>query len=101
MVNTGSATWFDFAREIVRRAGVEATVSPCATGEFAVRAERPRYSVLDNAKVTAALGAMPAWQDALERYLRAKGHAKSQALDRRRLPGIPTRRRGALRRRQQ
>ena len=76
VVNTGSATWFDFAREIVRCAGVETTVSPCATGEFAVRAERPRYSVLDNAKVTAALGAMPAWQDALERYLRAKGHAK-------------------------
>ena len=76
VVNTGSATWFDFAREIVRRAGVETTVSACATGEFAVRAERPRYSALDNAKVTAALGAMPAWQDALERYLRAKGHTK-------------------------
>ena len=101
VVNTGSATWFDFAREIVRRAGVETTVSACATGEFAVRAERPRYSALDNAKVTAALGAMPAWQDALERYLRAKGHAERQELDRRRLPGIPTRRRGALRRRQQ
>ena len=74
VVNTGSATWFDFAREIVRRAGVKADVSPCASGEFPVRAARPRYSVLDNARVTAALGAMPAWQDALERYLRSKGH---------------------------
>ena len=101
VVNAGSATWFDFAREIVRRAGVEAVVSPCATGEFAVRAERPRYSVLDNSKVTAALGAMPAWQDALERYLRARGHARSRKPDRRRLPGIPTRPRGALHRRRQ
>ena len=75
VVNTGSATWFDFAREIVRRAGVAAAVVPCATGEYPVRAERPRYSALDNAKVSAAFGAMPAWQDALERYLRSRGHA--------------------------
>ena len=74
VVNTGSATWFDFAREIVRRAGVDAAVAPCASGEFPVRAERPRYSVLDNSKASAAFGAMPAWQDALERYLRTKGH---------------------------
>ena len=75
VVNTGTATWFDFAREIVRSAGVKATISPCATGEFPVRAERPRCSALDNARVTAAFGAMPAWQDALERYLRARGHS--------------------------
>ena len=74
VVNAGSASWFEFAREIVRRAGVEAEVTPCATGEYPVRAERPRYSVLDNAKVSAAFGAMPPWQDALDRYLRARGH---------------------------
>ena len=75
VVNTGSATWFEFAREIVRRAGVEATVTPCATGEYPVRAVRPCYSALDNTKVSAALGAMPPWQDALDRYLDAKGHS--------------------------
>ena len=75
VVNTGSATWFDFAREIVRRAQVKATVTSCTTGEHPVRAARPRYSVLDNARASAAFGAMPAWQVALERYLRAKGHA--------------------------
>ena len=74
VVNSGSATWFDFAREIIRRAGVEATVTPCGTGEYPVRAARPRYSVLDNTKVSAAFGAMPPWQDALDRYLRARGH---------------------------
>ena len=74
-VNAGSATWFDFACEIIRRAGVEATVTPCATGEYPVRAARPRYSVLDNAKVSAAFGTMPPWQDALARYLHAKGYS--------------------------
>ena len=75
VVNAGSATWFDFAREIVRRARVDATVTPCATGEYPVRAARPRYSVLDNARVSAVFGAMPPWQEALERYLYAKGHS--------------------------
>ena len=74
VVNTGSTTWFEFALEIVLRAGIEATVTPCATGEYPVRAARPRFSVLDNAKVSAAFGAMPPWEDALDRYLRVKGH---------------------------
>ena len=72
VVNHGSATWFDFAREIVRIAGVEASVTPCASSDYPTRAARPRYSVLDNAKISAAFGAMPPWQDALERYLRAQ-----------------------------
>ena len=80
VVNAGTATWYDFACEIVRRAGVGATVAPCASGEFPVRAERPRYSVLDNTRASAAFGAMPAWQDALERYLRGTaGIRRTQA----------------------
>ncbi len=71
VVNDGSATWFEFAREIIRLAGVEAAVTPCSSGEYPTRAARPRYSTLDNAKVSVAFGAMPPWQDALERYLRA------------------------------
>ena len=71
VVNTGAATWYDFACEIVRRAGVEGTVVPCASGEFPAPAERPRYSALDNTRVSAAFDPMPEWQDALERYLRA------------------------------
>ena len=74
VVNSGSATWFEFACEIVRRAGIAADVAPCATGEYPVRAARPCYSVLGSAKAAAAFGAMPPWQDALERYLRAREH---------------------------
>ena len=74
VVNTGSATWFEFAREIVRRAGDEGAVVPCATVNRPTRATRPRYSALDNARVAAAFGAMPTWQDALGRYLRARGN---------------------------
>ena len=37
------------------------------------------YSALDNAKVSAAIGAMPPWQDALDGYLHAKGHLVRQS----------------------
>ena len=75
-VNSGAATWYEFARAIVRRAGVAAEVAPCASADYPTRAARPRYSALDNAKLASALGAMPPWQDALDRYLRAKGHIR-------------------------
>ena len=75
-VNSGAATWYEFARAIIRRAGVAAEVAPCASTDYPTRAARPRYSALDNAKLASALGAMPPWQDALDRYLRAKGHIR-------------------------
>ena len=74
VVNDGAATWFELAREIVRLAGVEAAVTPCSSREYPARAARPHYSVLDNTRISAAFGTMPPWWDALERYLRAKGH---------------------------
>ena len=75
-VNSGAATWYEFARAIIRRAGVAAEVAPCASADYPTRAARPRYSALDNAKLASALAAMPPWQDALDRYLRAKGHIR-------------------------
>ena len=74
VVNDGSATWFEFAREIIRLAGVEAAVAPCSSEEYVTRAARPRYSALDNTKVSDAFGTMPPCGDALERYLHAKGY---------------------------
>ena len=74
VVNSGRATWFEFAREIVRQAGVPAALTPCGTGDYPATAERPRYSVLDNDRASTGFDPMPAWQDALERYLHGKGH---------------------------
>lgn len=72
VVNSGSATWFEFARDIVRGAGIEATVTPCRSSDYPSRAARPRYSVLDNSRAAAEFGAMAPWQEALERYLHAR-----------------------------
>jgi dTDP-4-dehydrorhamnose reductase len=78
VVNSGAASWHQFAEAIIDRAGVTATVAPIPTSEFPTPARRPPYSVLANAKVEKALGrSMPAWQDALDRYLTAKGHRQT------------------------
>lgn len=68
--NTGNCTWYDFACQIFEHAGLAVAVKPIKTGEFPVKARRPRYSVLDN-KLLCRRGFTPlrAWQDALAQYL--------------------------------
>lgn len=69
-VNRGATTWHGFAAEIVRRLGADIPVRPVSTAEFPRPAPRPAYSVLDTARLEGILGrTMPAWQDALARYL--------------------------------
>jgi dTDP-4-dehydrorhamnose reductase len=74
-VNTGAVTWADFARAIVRRAGIDAQVNGCPTSEWPMVARRPAYSALDNARLAGVIGPIPSWEEALDEYLAAKGHA--------------------------
>ena len=66
VTGAGSCSWFEFAREIVARAGVDCQVEPCSTDEFPRPARRPAYSVLGSERGGPAL---PAWQDGLDAYL--------------------------------
>lgn len=75
VVNAGQATWFEFAQEIVSRAGVKAEVEPIGSHEYPTAALRPTYSVLNNGKLTRTVGPIDHWTEALDRYLIAKGHA--------------------------
>lgn len=73
-VNAGEASWCEFAARIVDRAGVAARVEPITTAEFPTPARRPPYSVLSRTRLEQTIGRpMPEWQDALDRYLVAKG----------------------------
>lgn len=74
-VNSGEATWCEFAGVIVARAGIAAEVRPVTSKDYPTVARRPAYSVLDNSKIARALGRpIPHWTEALDRYLRDKGH---------------------------
>ncbi len=44
----GEASWFDFAQEIFRAAGINQKVVPCTTEEYPRPAPRPRNSRLEN-----------------------------------------------------
>jgi dTDP-4-dehydrorhamnose reductase len=69
-VNSGHGTWHEVAAEAARLLGVPARLNPITTADVPMRAQRPRYCALDNGKLAAAGFPMPAWQDALRRWLR-------------------------------
>lgn len=73
--NTGAVSWFDFARAIVAKAGVAAEVVPCKAADWPSKARRPAWSALDNGKLAGVVGPIPSWEDALDAYLKAKGHS--------------------------
>ena len=74
LVNSGSATWYNLADYVVKKVGAKCSVLPCTSNEFPTIARRPNYSVLDNSKAVSLLGEIPHWENAVDRYLKTKGH---------------------------
>lgn len=70
--NSGDCSWFEFAREIVKGAGLAAEVRPVSTQQMARPAPRPAYSVLSAKSLQQYGVVMPTWPDALNRYLRER-----------------------------
>jgi dTDP-4-dehydrorhamnose reductase len=71
----GSCSWYEFARRIVERAGLDCDVRPCTTAEMPRPATRPAYSVLG----TERGGGVPRledWEAGLEQYLAARAPAR-------------------------
>ena len=68
----GYISWYDFACEIFRQAGVNMNVAPVTTAEYGIsKAARPFNSRLDKSKLTEqGFELLPTWQDALSRYLK-------------------------------
>lgn len=70
--NSGDCSWFEFAREIMKGAGLGTEVRPVSSQQMARPAPRPAYSVLSTKSLQQCGIVMPTWQDALERYLRER-----------------------------
>jgi dTDP-4-dehydrorhamnose reductase len=70
--NAGNCSWFEFASEIVRAAGLPTEVRPVSTQQMTRPAPRPAYSVLSSASLRRWGIVMPAWPDALQRYLKER-----------------------------
>lgn len=71
--NEGECSWYEFAREIFRQAGMdEVKVTPVSSEAFAAKAKRPANSRMSKEKLTEnGFKRLPDWQDALRRFLRA------------------------------
>lgn len=70
-VNTGAASWADVGRFVAGTLGADtALLTPTSVKDVQMRARRPVYCALSNARLVTALGRpMPDWQDAVRRYL--------------------------------
>ncbi len=68
----GYISWYDFTCEIYRLAGYTTKVVPVTTAEYGLsKAARPFNSRLDKSKLAEnGFQPLPAWQDALQRYLK-------------------------------
>ena len=69
--NEGFTNWYEFAVAIFKEAGVNVTVKPVTTAEYGVsKAARPFNSRMSKDKLDAAgFKRLPAWEDALKRYI--------------------------------
>ena len=66
----GSCSWYEFAHEIFRIAGVGVNLQPAAPDEFPAKVPRPTYSVLASTRLTQArLNTFTDWKQALQTYL--------------------------------
>lgn len=71
--NSGACSWFEFAKFIFEIAGEDVNrVVPVPTSEFATRAKRPKYSVLDGQKwLESGIEPLGPWKDSVRNLLPA------------------------------
>jgi dTDP-4-dehydrorhamnose reductase len=86
-VNSGQCTWLALAQELARRLGVEPRLTPIRMADVTMRAARPRFCALSNAKLQSVGIEMPTWQDALARYAGSINASTSHASET--LPPLP------------
>jgi dTDP-4-dehydrorhamnose reductase len=72
-VNSGRGSWYQVSQEAARLLGVIPRLQPITTEDLRLKAPRPRFCALDNRKLAATGFTMPAWEDALARWLAARG----------------------------
>lgn len=76
--NEGFTTWYDFTKAIFEQAKVDCKVNPVSTEKYIemmniVQAKRPKNSQLSKKKLAKVGIEVPAWEDALKRYLIKEG----------------------------
>ena len=69
--NEGLCSWYEFACEIFKQAGMNVTVSPVTSDQYPAKAKRPMNSRMSKEKLTEnGFERLPEWKDAVARYLK-------------------------------
>jgi dTDP-4-dehydrorhamnose reductase len=77
-VNGGPVSWYDFAVEILRQAGIDRAIEPIFSEQWKALAVRPAFSALANEKLRALDIEMPLWRDGIAAYLDARRERDSR-----------------------
>ena len=73
VTNSGSCSWYDFAKLIFSLSNISIKVNPVLTEEFPRPAPRPKYSVLSNQKlIDNGFKPLRTYSEALEEYLKER-----------------------------
>jgi dTDP-4-dehydrorhamnose reductase len=68
--NEGVCSWYDFAVEIIKEAGLNCKVNPVLSREYIQAAPRPAFSVMDKNKIRENYGlVIPHWRTSLEKCM--------------------------------
>jgi dTDP-4-dehydrorhamnose reductase len=74
VTNGGGCTWYDFAAETLKLAGLEYPIAPVDSSSFPAKARRPTYSQMASERIGPLGVAVPRdWRDAIAAYLTEKG----------------------------
>ncbi|MFV0343553.1 MAG: dTDP-4-dehydrorhamnose reductase [Anaerocolumna sp.] len=65
----GITTWYDFAVEIFKLAGLQQEVIPVTSDEYKTAAKRPKFSVLEDKNLNDMGYYMKSWTEALKEYM--------------------------------
>ncbi len=69
--NEGVCTWYDFAIEIIKEAGLPCRIDPVLTRDYIMPAARPAYSVMDKSKIKENYGIkIPHWRDSFTKCMK-------------------------------
>jgi len=69
--NTGSCSWYEFAKAIFEESGISIRTEPCTTEQFPRPAPRPAYSVMDHSAIRQnGFKDLRPWREALRAFLK-------------------------------
>ena len=68
--NNGFCSWYEFAKTIFEKSGIEMKINPISTKEYPTKAARPLNSKLSKRNTDkAGIKRLPHWEDAISRFI--------------------------------